>query len=657
MRIVSVVVVAVVSSASSSVTALRSDAFVVRARGARVASFGGASSRCPSLFSVAERDATTSSCSYSAEDESRRVTEHLRASFSGPSREWAEAFGYGPTSPEAGFHALFRAVRETGRLGLGNGAPFLLRGADLVEDLRAVDDEHTLFDGFFTFADMERAMEDDFLDADRGSTDNRKGWKIAAAVSEPKGKSFEAARMTFDDVKIAMEKGTVIFNSIGAHVPRLASSALACTDASSLPCAVNMYLTAPDKRTSAPPHTDKQDVAVVQTEGAKRWRVFSPPDPSYRPDSDPFARGKGRDNLPLHSIVDGKEGGARLLLDVVLGAGDVLFVPAGFPHTTDTVNTDDAPAAHRDRVSVHLTFGLDTHVWDLDGVSLRRFALRRAGVADDALGQRGDADDRYVGAIHALRNKDARDRLLEHLPLGLLDDDDAAEALLETVATDAAALALDVDPATAAAAEDVSPTIWRDTATRLRDQGRAILDTHRDMYLAAIDEGAAREAEQRMNEHLLGPDGRLPMTQDRMQRLSCFRVKKFYDKVNDHMRETQTWKNNSLSSGGGDDASSADDAELPENWEFEWPLKVGDEVEADLGGAFFPGKISNVAGDRFDVVFFDGDQESGLDRTMIKLTKAPVVDSAADETAGLTKKELKKLRKKQEKMERKKNKN
>ena len=39
------------------------------------------------------------------------------------------------------------------------------------------------------------------------------------------------------------------------------------TDAASTPNALNLYVTAAGKRTSAPPHTDKQDVVVVQSSG------------------------------------------------------------------------------------------------------------------------------------------------------------------------------------------------------------------------------------------------------------------------------------------------------------------------------------------------------------------------------------------------------
>lgn len=93
-----------------------------------------------------------------------------------------------------------------------------------------------------------------------------------------------------------------------------------------------MYVTSRGMRTSAPPHTDRQDVVAIQTEGAKRWRVFGPPtDGDAKPNADPFARGKGEDSLPLHTLLEGKEGrlGSELLLDVVTREGDVLFIPAG----------------------------------------------------------------------------------------------------------------------------------------------------------------------------------------------------------------------------------------------------------------------------------------------------------------------------------------
>jgi hypothetical protein len=42
----------------------------------------------------------------------------------------------------------------------------------------AVEVDAVVWDNFFTMRDLEKAVTDDFLDAARGSTDNRKGWKV-----------------------------------------------------------------------------------------------------------------------------------------------------------------------------------------------------------------------------------------------------------------------------------------------------------------------------------------------------------------------------------------------------------------------------------------------------------------------------------------------
>lgn len=80
---------------------------------------------------------------------------------------------------------------------------------------------------------------------------------------------------------------------------------------------------------------------------------------------------------------------------------------------------------------------------------------------------------------------------------------------------------------------------------------------------------------------------------------------------------------------------------------------MGDEVEADLGGAFFPASVKKVLpGNKFDVQFFDGDQENGLDRSMIKLMKPPNLGGSDDDdvdTSQMTPKQLKRWRKEQKK--------
>jgi len=592
--------------------------------------------------------------------------------------EWANEFGFSENekkedeaAAEGSFYAIFRAIRHMDTayhkndgseseklLGL-SGTPFYIPASLLAKAEGGGTDNgrKNQFSKFFDFHHLANALEEDFLDAQVGSTDNRKGWQVKE-VSQPTGSSFEDARMTLAQVKTAMESGTIIFNNIGAHIPRLAGATLASTDALSLPGALNMYVTAKGMRTSAPPHTDRQDVLVVQMEGAKRWRVFTPPtDGNVKPTADPFARGKGEDSLPLHTLLEGKEGrlGTELLMDVVTREGDVLFIPAGFPHTTDTVEEN----ADYD-TSIHLTFNIDTHVWDLDHLSVRQAALRRGGVKDvlaPSVPLNGGEANRYIGNVNQMLDGDLRSELMDALPLDFLDEmvtsnNDDIVARLEKTCSKVNEVTGD---STAAA---LSPESFQEALAKIHTYGSSILDIHRDMYLAAVEEGRLRKAEAAMTAHV--KNDKVAMTPERMQRLSLFRVRTFFEQIEEVKKELEQWCVSGTALSPSSSASSSDGAaatastsQLDPNWQFTAPLNVGDEVEADLGGAFFAAKISQVVGNTYNVVFFDGDRANGLDRSEIKLLTPPSAESEEFDTTGLTKKEIKRLKKKMEKKKRK----
>jgi hypothetical protein len=194
-------------------------------------------------------------------------------------------------------------------------------------------------------------------------------------------------------------------------------------------------------------------------------------------------------------------------------------------------------------------------------------------------------------------------------------------------------------------------TVWSETVEELQKQGMDLLEIHRDMYLAAVEEGRQRKAEEAMIAHLSG-DALVrarAMTPEKMQRLSLFRVQKYFQKIDEAKKSLRNWSRE-----GSNNESSVGSA-LPDDWEFTLPLKIGDQVEADLGGAFFPATVTKVTGGRYDVEFFDGDVMDGLGRNQIKLLAPPasVAGSTADDMEeappGLTPKELKRWRKKQEK--------
>ena len=460
----------------------------------------------------------------------------------------------------------------------------------------------------------------------------------------PRGESFDEARMTYTDVCDALDKGTVIFNAAGAHIPKLAGICMAACDATSLPCALNMYITASGKRISAPPHTDKQDVCIIQTQGCKAWKVFAIPDPSIKPNSDIFARGKGEDNLPLHTLKETSE----LLLDTTIYPGDVFFIPAGFPHTTSTVavTTDDEEKddiAHKsnghDETSVHLTLGIDHHIWELDYLSVIRLAFRRAGrIYNPIFDNINDSESNpFVGKINLLPHPILKEVMAE-LPLGLLDDNDTS--MLDSISQKTAELIAEIDPDC-----DLDINIIRDTVDRIRQQGIELLDIHCEMYSTAIQEGQTRDAENAMTAHLNVDTAKTKrMSTDRIQRLSLFRVKKYYDLINDSIDRLKIWS--LAGSTVNVDATIAspivNDAAIGQT------ISIGDKVEAELGGAFFPATITNICDDgSFDVTFFDGDKEFGLGQAQVRLL-VPKAMSIVD-TSKMTAKQLKRWKKEQEK--------
>ena len=238
----------------------------------------------------------------------------------------------------------------------------------------------------WTMTDMEEAISREFLLAGRGFFNEEDktsgGWKMAT-VGEARGTSFEDAKLRPEDVRAALAKrsGTVVFNSVGGSVAALAGVCLDAVETFQLPVALNLYLTAPGQATSAPPHTDKQDVFVLQTQGRKRWRVYFPPAPGKKPTVDPFARGKDTDLLSLDEL-------GPPLVDMVLGPGQMLYVPAGFPHTTDTVV---GMSGEKDP-SVHLTLGVDTHIWGLTHATLRDYFLYCLSKSDSSSSSSSSSD-------------------------------------------------------------------------------------------------------------------------------------------------------------------------------------------------------------------------------------------------------------------------
>ena len=190
-------------------------------------------------------------------------------------------------------------------------------------------------------------------------------------------------------------------------------------------------------------------------------------------------------------------------------------------------------------------------------------------------------------------------------------------------------------------ASKVGSEVWKETTERIQQHGKELLEIHRDMYLAAIEEGRTREAEDLMTAHIHS-QGRKGLTPEQMQRLSVFRVKRFFDKIEVSSKSLFEW------SYSGKASDAAEKPGLPDNWAFTLPVNVGDVVDADLGGAYFPATVTRASDNTYDVLFFDGDRDVGLLRSQIKLLKPPAQADEVD-PSNMTPKQLKRWKKEQEK--------
>merc|ERR1711957_762429 len=120
---------------------------------------------------AAKTESSSSSSSSSGQHELDEEIIKLISSTAEDSKQWGTDFDLVEESP---FYNIFSAVRSSSVFG-PKGRPFYFSRND-IDSVMA--DSANGFAGYFTFDDMAKALTDDFLDASRGTADNRKGWKV-----------------------------------------------------------------------------------------------------------------------------------------------------------------------------------------------------------------------------------------------------------------------------------------------------------------------------------------------------------------------------------------------------------------------------------------------------------------------------------------------
>jgi len=269
-----------------------------------------------------------------------------------------------------------------------------------------------------------------------------------------------------DELAEVLGFGTVFFNAASKRWSAAAATCRAATAALGFPTNVNVYATAPGRCISTATHADHHDVLVMQTQGQKRWRVFSPP-PRKRGGVHPCHRGKRED------VVDASELGAPLV-DVTLRPGECLFVPAGFVHSTST-----ASSSSHDEASVHMTLGISAADCGLTNGTLRGQVLVELGFeAEEVLASEASLDDDRFWA------------LLEPLRLGCLAAEDGASTA--ALADSLVALLREVDFADPGLLSDeAAEADLRDACDRVAERWVRIQSDLVEIYDAAYAEVAS----------------------------------------------------------------------------------------------------------------------------------------------------------------------
>uniref|UniRef100_A0A7S4VSF2 Bifunctional lysine-specific demethylase and histidyl-hydroxylase n=1 Tax=Alexandrium monilatum TaxID=311494 RepID=A0A7S4VSF2_9DINO len=263
-----------------------------------------------------------------------------------------------------------------------------------------------------------------------------------------------------------LPSATAYANNAGLYLSTLAEVCLAAVQVLGWPTTCNAYLSGSGLAVSVPPHTDRQDVLVLQTSGRKRWTVFAPP--AVGP-VDPLRRGKDGD-----AMLEAELG--EHLMDVTLSAGDALYVPLGFPHSTSTLlggaGADEEP-------SVHITLNLDSLIWGLSYrmlwiVALRRARLRR-GMSDppeEGRGTEGMTWQRYAA-------------LQAPLPLGFVEEE-AAGACVQGLAGDLSRRVADWTGGEVPQSEELGEGDVEAALAMLLEHRGTLLELHRHMYLDVL---------------------------------------------------------------------------------------------------------------------------------------------------------------------------
>jgi ribosomal protein L16 Arg81 hydroxylase len=194
---------------------------------------------------------------------------------------------------------------------------------------------------------------------------------------------------------------TIVIDGIEQYVRTIGTLARSIEVELNFPTQVNAYIT-PSQSSGLVPHYDDHDVLVLQIQGSKSWHLYVGADRPAREIQRDTEKAIAFESLPAST-------------DLLLNAGDVLYVPRGRVHAAET---------HAE-ASIHLTVGIHSPTV----LMLALGALYSQSFRDDRLNARLPArhlDDRNLDATIRNLVRDAMAGVADSVALddgiGLLAD-------------------------------------------------------------------------------------------------------------------------------------------------------------------------------------------------------------------------------------------
>eukprot|EP01084_Bolivina_argentea_P282571 483706_1 len=167
---------------------------------------------------------------------------------------------------------------------------------------------------------------------------------------------------------------TLVINNAGLIFKNIALLEQIIMNTMFIPVNTNAYISGmrtQNDQYSSKIHSDRQDIFIIQTQGKKRWQVWEPNIKNPR-----FEQIRGKDENEISEKDISK---LKLLYDIVLEPGDILYIPRGYLHQVTLYNNEnDLYMTKEDEYSIHLSMGLEI---DTLGFTMESFMFCSMGIA------------------------------------------------------------------------------------------------------------------------------------------------------------------------------------------------------------------------------------------------------------------------------------